>query len=190
MSYKKVLELADKFAQKTILHAHDPQKLIQQGKVQEFFEQFKRHLRAIINEMDGDIMSLRIMGYPRPTLKELGTVYQGLLEKSNRLNDQQPLESVQEAVSFIFAKSTKTLMNALEESIQHFLKGNQVDFASGGELTHVRVESLKKAIALATHAQGVLNSLAATTTKNVDSTSKEVYNPAYNQQGGTKVDKK
>ena len=189
MSYKKVLELADKFAQKTSVFGHDQERLLQQGRIQEFFDQFKRHLRSYINEMDGDHMSLRIMGYPRPKLKELATIHQGLIEKAHRLNDQQPLESVQEAVSFIFAKSTRTLINSLEESIQHFLKHNQVDFAPGAGPPHARVESLRNIIALATQAQEFLNAQPSTpveTSLNV----KEVYNPAYNQQGGTKVDVK
>jgi hypothetical protein len=190
MSYKKVLELANKFAQKTSLQGFEHQKMIQKDQIQEFFEQFKRHLRGIINEMDGDFMTLRIMGYPRPQLKELGTVYHGLLEKANRLSDQQPLESTQEVVSFIFSKSTRILINTLEASIQHFLKNNRVDFTPGAGLTHARVDSLKKTIALVTHAQTFLSSQTSETMNVNLSTSKEEYNPAYTQEGGTKVDGK
>jgi len=187
MSYKKILELANKFAQKTSALDQAQERLFQQGKIQEFFEQFKRHLRSYINEMDGDHMSLRIMGYPRPKLKEFSILHQGLIEKANKLNDQQPLESIQETVDFIFAKSTRILINSLEESIQYFLKHNQVDYAPGTGFTHVRVESLRNVIALVTQAQEFLNS-QSTDTSITGLNQKEIYNPAYNQQGGTKVD--
>lgn len=160
MSHKKVINLAIKFAQKTIAFDRTQEKIIQQEKFYTFFEQFKKHFRTILNEMDGDYMTLRVKGINRTILKEFSHLYHELLELFKKFDDQHPKESTQHIVNYVFSKSNRNTINFLDTSIQQFLKRNEIDFIPTSGLSQARVDSLKDLITLVTSTHNSLNTIS------------------------------
>ena len=144
MSYKKVLELADKFAE------------TKDGNHKVFAEHFRGQFRALLNEMEGDYMTLRIKGFDRAFLKEYGRLYQNLLDLLKRFNHAEPLDSMRLIVSYVNTKATKTLINHLEHAIRNFLLNNRVAFTPGHGFSRARVNSLSLLLKLANEARSFI----------------------------------
>jgi|SRR6185436_983535 len=154
MSHKKIVELAHKFAKKTVMFNHE--QIMKAEKLNMYFEQFKRDFRALLNEMSGEYMSIRIKGIDSYILKEFSTLYHNLLDYFKRFDDQYPYESLQRIVNYVFSKSFRSTITSLNNNIQQFLKENEVDFIPRKGFTQARVESLTKLIALINSAHNFL----------------------------------
>lgn len=182
MSYYNVLKLAQKFSVKLADAANKPN-----DQMQEHFEKFKRELRSILNEMDGDLMTLRIKGADRNILKDMGMLQQYLREKYKMLDDSRPIESMENILLYLFSKSVKLLLVNLHTAIQKFLKENEVDFEPQAALSQARVESITNLLRLAHMTRIILSQQSSTASEPLKS-EKEVYNPLVGAQNSTKVD--
>lgn len=138
MSHKKVIELAKKFADKTVVHNINYAKM----KHQAAFEEFKRKLRMVLNEMSGDHLTLRIKGFDRSLLKEFAKLYDLLLELIKGFDDENPRQSTQRIVEHMSNANITSFMGLLNLKINNFLDENQVDFRPSPGLTQVKVNSL------------------------------------------------
>lgn len=185
MSYYNVLKLAQKFSVKLADAANQPN--IQ---IQEHFEKFKHELRSILNEMDGDSMTLRIKGADRSILKELGTLQQNLREKFKMLDDSRPAASMENILLYLFSKNVKTSLLNLHIAIQKFLKEHEIDFAPHAAFSQARVESITNLLKLAHITRNALQQQSTVVAPTPLKSEKEVYNPSAGAQDGTKVEKK
>jgi hypothetical protein len=122
MSYQKVLSLANKFAQD----------------IQD--ESFSHRYRALLNEMEGDYMALRIKGLDRSNLHELGKLYHNLFE----IFKSSPNSSAMIATLSRFVSQNAESISKLNSIIQQFLKDSQIEFISGPGLKQAEVHSIKK----------------------------------------------
>lgn len=126
MSYQKVLSLANKFAQ------------------DDHNDLFVRKYKALLSEMEGDYMTLRIKGLDRPILHEFGKLYHNLFE----IFKSAPDTSVIMSILSRFLSQHTSMIHKLDETIQDFLKQNQVDFIPGASLKQAEIHSLKKLFGL------------------------------------------
>lgn len=162
MSYQKVLSLANKFAE-------DIQN-----------ESFTRRFRSLLNEMEGDYMTLRIKGLDRPALHELGKLYHNLFEifKFNHDNSALP------AIFTRFVSQQMKSIHKLNTTIQDFLQANQVDFLPGAGLKQSEVHSIKAIFDLAKITLPTEIGLPPKQLQN----EKETYKPFANPNDSTKVE--
>jgi len=144
MSHRKVLELAKKFAEKSLNEQHQQQR----EKLEEFSYNFTDKMRAILNEMAGDLLTLKEKGYDRTQWKQLGNLYQRLIDARKDFDHNKPYVSSERIINFIFSKEIFNIIQALHSSIQKHLKENEVDFGASKTLGQARVDSLQKLIKL------------------------------------------
>lgn len=144
MSHRKILKLAVKFAQKIIITSD----YNLQAEDKKIVEDFKQQFRALLNEMEGDYVSLKIKGINKNILKKFSHLYYNLLDLFKIINDQYPKESMRRLVNYVLAKDTKSFINELNYEIQGFLKEDEVDFDVGTGFSQVQINSLKKLVNL------------------------------------------
>lgn len=144
MSHQKVLELAKKFAEKSLNEQYQQQR----DRLEEFAYDFTDKLRAILNEMTGDLATLREKGYDKTYWKQLANLYQRLIDMRKEFDYHRPYVSAEKIYNFIFSKDMFLIIQTLHSSIQKYLKENEVDFRPSGGLKQARVDSLRKLITL------------------------------------------
>jgi len=142
MKYEEILTLANKFAEK------------QENTM--LVDEFLRKFRAILNEMEGDYMTLRIKGFPKIDLVELGGIYHNLLEIFKRYDKNFSKETIDRFEYYI--QNNRVFINKLENKIQKFLKNNKVKFDPNKSFSQARVHSLKLVIELFNDAKNFLSS--------------------------------
>lgn len=140
MSHQKVLELAKKFAEKNLQE--------QQQSLEDFGYDFTDKLRAILGEMASDLGTLKEKGYDKAYWKQLGNLYQRLIEMRKDFDYYRPYVSVEKISNFIFSKEMFFIIQNLHHTIQKHLKENEVDFKAGPGLSQSRADSLKKLVSL------------------------------------------
>lgn len=140
MSFAKVLELSNKFTKKLLKYA-DHQKVD--------FDDFAQELKALLNEMRGDFLTLKYKGYDRSKLVIFNKIYEELLNILKTINDNQPKFGIRRFVMMFHEKDMKNLIKHTNEDIQKFLKENEIEFTSGPKMRQAYVDSLNKIIQLA-----------------------------------------
>lgn len=169
MSYSKVITLGDKFA--------DKKEIKDQENSHRFYEEFRRQFRALLNEMEGDYMTLRIKSFNRASLQELGRLYHNLLEMFKRLEPSEPSLTASRLVHYVTSHPIQAIINKLESEIHPFLKSNEVEFEPGTSFRQVSVDSLKKLQHLASSAHRHLETYTKVPESKLLS-EKEIYNPS------------
>lgn len=140
MSHRKVLELAKKFAEKNLNEQYQQQR----ERLEEFGYDFTDKLRAILNEMAGDLVTLREKGYDKTSFKQLANLYQNIIELRKNFDYYRPYVSVERIAEFIFSNDMLKIIKHLDYTIQKHLKENEVDFGTSKVLRQAKVESLGK----------------------------------------------
>lgn len=187
MSHKKVIELAIKFAEKTVMLGHKQVNTDKNNQLDDFIKQFK----ALLNEMEGDHMTIKIKRIDYSIQKEFNKLHHNLLELFKRIDNDNPEDGVQRIISFVFLKSTRTIINSLNLTIQKFLKENEIEFIPSKNFSQPRFESLKNLIKITTNAHNFLNSQKTISPDSEQlKNEKEQYVPISGGNDTTKVDKK
>jgi hypothetical protein len=185
MSYNNILKLAQKFSIKIAEEANNS-KL----EIQEYFNKFKSELRSVLNEMDGDLLTLRIKGADKNLLKSFKDLHQILRDKFKSLNDSQPLESIDMVLVYLFSKAVKTLLINLHAEIQKFLKSKEIDFTPHSGFSQVRVNSINNLLRLAYTTKNTLSQKSKLVETIPLKFEKEIYAPSTDAANVTKVEKK
>jgi AraC-like DNA-binding protein len=148
MSFKKVYEIAEKYAAKTIIADNEEKFQSQKEKLAEFFHLTDRKLSAILNEMQGDLLTLKYKGFPKNEWKELFKIHQEVVNLRNTLDSFKIYESAQKIIDTISERSFRARLNTLEVIIQHFLKSKEVHPKNytGDQLQQSKVNSLKNLV--------------------------------------------
>lgn len=139
MTYKKVLELAKKFAKD--LESEKKQAI-------EFGYEFTNKLRAISNEMAGDLRSLKEKGFDPIQWKSFASFYHMTIELNKSFNYENEYSSAQKIVQMISQPDIMNFINSLNSSIHNFLKENKTDIGNSILLAQTKVESLQKLVGL------------------------------------------
>jgi hypothetical protein len=144
MRFQKTFDLADKFAQTRL---HDFNENANDGSA--FFAEFTKKLGSILNEMLGDIMTLRVKDFDHRSLKMIHDLYAKTHSVFNKINDDYPLEGIYQVILYVLNDTTITQIQLLNGRIQKFLKENEVVFSPSSRFSQPKIESLKSLIHLA-----------------------------------------
>lgn len=143
MSYKRIIELANKFADDS---SYQNQEL--KNKLTYFQNEFSTKFNSIITEMDGDLASLKIMNFDKNIFKIFTKLWNNLLEFNNKLSGENKLNTINEIIDFVTSKQTMSMVDNLEFLINHFLEKNKIDTSGTAILSNINVQSLHKLLNL------------------------------------------
>lgn len=127
-----------KLLQKCAEFEHDTQK----HKIEAFSNAFNQAFRAILNEMEGDVASLKYTGFNSILLKEFKEFYYNLI----KLYKKNSIEKALDLVSFI--KDHKPWINNISKLIKAHLESSVSNFISGQNIKLPQVDSLNKVLKL------------------------------------------
>jgi hypothetical protein len=137
MSHLKIQQLANKFFQKLEKTADFNSQREQDEKFQ---QDFQKQFRSLLNEMEGDLVSLKHKDLDRSVWKQFALLWKNLLEiyKNNNM---------QALVDYVNELSAKSVIENLQAAVQQHLQDTAIDFG-GKLLSQLRVESLRNLINL------------------------------------------
>lgn len=138
MSYKKVQQLADKFANTS----YDEDQISKNNKTDPHANNFLRKLRMALSELEGDLVVLKYRGFNKTQWKELGLFWRNCIEIYKAINEQKLDEGIQELADLV--KDKKEWLIQMLPAIQKQLKETEVDFTPGPYLTQARADGLKE----------------------------------------------
>lgn len=162
MSIQKVLEMADRFIAlaegeddggTVIKTPHNLEYQDQRTRLLDFFEDFKRKLRRITNEMGGDLFVLRERKFDRHFLKKLISVYQNLIEIYRKIDKDKPYIAAEKLARYVLDESS---IDELEYILVKFVEDTNVDFAPSNLLQHPQITSLTALKELAAYVRGYM----------------------------------
>lgn len=139
MTNKKVQELADKFANK-----HNEAWQAQRETLESFYYDTSKFFRTIINEMDGDLLTLKQMNIDLGVQKMLGKVFHDFVELYKEINPAHPYIGIQNIIDWAGSKQNKILFENLNFLFNEYLRKDKVEFEQSPSLKHPKVNSIKK----------------------------------------------
>lgn len=140
MSYKKVQQLANKFT-KTAAAA---EYYTAPAKTDHFVGNFLRNVRFALNELEGDLMTLKYRDFNRKQWKELGDFWRNCIEIYKAFNESKPEEGIREFADLLLEK--KEWLTQIIPAIHKQLKETEVDFIPHPNLSQARADGLKELI--------------------------------------------
>lgn len=158
MSIQKVLEMAEKFVTlaeeqggTTIKTPHDGEYQAQRNRLSDFYDQFSRQLRIIINEMGGDLFTLKTREFDHKMFKMFGNVYQNLIDISKEVKENKPYIAAEKLVHYVLERPNSIVLENLEFLAKHHTESTNVDFAPNKALRHPEIRSIDALKKLALH---------------------------------------
>lgn len=138
------MQLAHKFAEKSLNEQYQQQRKM----LETFAYDFAGKMRAILNEMQGDLSTLKYKDYSRDQRRKLGLFYYSLLEKTKDLDPNTPYESANKIIQYVLDKNNLSMISDLNKDIQQYLKENEIDLGPAKSFKQVRVNSLANLVKL------------------------------------------
>lgn len=83
--------------------------------------QFHDHLRSLLGQMEGDIVSLRESGFDLKMMKMYLQAYRTLRELFRTFNKDKPYEMAEKFVQFVLSRHSGAVLDNLDFLIQHHL---------------------------------------------------------------------
>lgn len=158
MSIQKVLKMAEKFV--TMAEGgttvqppagHNAAFQAQRDRFTQFHEHFARQLRIVINEMGGDLFTLKNRDFDPKMFKLFGNIYQDLISISKELKEDKPYIAAQKLVHYVTDRPTKALIDNMDFLTKQHTKSTNVDFKPSPMLSHPQIRSLDALKKLAAH---------------------------------------
>jgi hypothetical protein len=150
MSYKKVLEVAKKFADAQEARNLNQKFQEQRVRTNHFFDAFIKQISETVNMIEGDYYTLKLKGFDADTLKIMAKLLSNLQDYRKHLyNKDRDLSTfdiypkVQKLVSYVLDRNNLAVIDNLEFLSQHFMKNNQVEFLPSKMLTQSKLNGLK-----------------------------------------------
>jgi hypothetical protein len=140
MSYKKVQQLAARF----IKTAAAIEYYVSPEKADHSVSSFLRNIRVALNELEGDLMTLKYRDFNRTQWKELGNFWRNCIEIYKAFDENKPEVGVKEFTDLLLEK--KDWLAKMMPAIHKHLKATEVDFVPGPGLTQARADGLKELI--------------------------------------------
>jgi hypothetical protein len=150
MSVQKILEMAEKFvtlADEGTPHNQEYQE--QRTKLSDFYDHFYRQLRAIVNEMGGDLFMLRERKFDPKMFGIFSKVYQELITLSKSIQEDKPYRAAEKLISYVTDRPTKMVLDNLNFLAKHHLQVTNEDFVPSARLQHPKIRSIDALNALA-----------------------------------------
>jgi hypothetical protein len=141
MSNKLIQKLANKF-----VGTHfEADKLEKQKEVFEsFYYDNVAELKAILNEMSGDLWILKEKNLPLDLRQLLGKIFQQVLDLYKDINPKEPYSGTLNLVNWANSKTNKAILENLNFLIQKHLEKNEINFYGTDSLKQARVSSIAR----------------------------------------------
>jgi hypothetical protein len=153
MSYYKIQELAFKFADRADSITHKPIYLgdddkfhAQRARLEEFFFDFYQGLRRSLNEIEGDILSLKEAKMDPSVLKVLGQVFHQLNDITRQANPENPYLTVKKLLEWLNSKTNKSIIDNLQFIITNFLRNRKLDIKTNKRVSDLTINGLNNTI--------------------------------------------
>lgn len=144
MSYEKVIKLAAQFMKKMGEGDRDQQFQVQRERLEEFYSKIRGKLRALTNEMDGDLFTLKHKGLDKGSFALFARIRDDIRTLANKIDSKKPYPGVQAFINYVTSEETEGMIEDLNFLIQLHLKRNEVDFAPSKSLKQAEVNSLNQ----------------------------------------------
>jgi hypothetical protein len=151
MSHEKIIKLASQFMNKLGDSERDKQFQAQREMLTSFYEEFYGRFRRILNEMEGDLFTLKQKNLDKHSLKLFGTIMHRLINLIKVVDPKKPYPGIQAIVNYLRSEETEGVIEDLDFLIQLHLKRNEVEGWS--EKYQAKVQSLNKLSWLAQYAK-------------------------------------
>jgi hypothetical protein len=146
MKYQKVFEMAEKFATLsggTVFKTPaDKEYQAQRDRFQKFSDHFKRNLKVIINEMSGELHTLKERNFNSKMMQLFARVYNILIEIFKMIDETKPYIAAEKLVHYITERPNSAVIDNLDFLAKHHLKKTNVDFRAGPTLSQPEIRSL------------------------------------------------
>lgn len=154
MSYKKVQQLASKF----IKIAKEEQDYSFQESSDSFAYDFIKKIRTALNEIEGDLVTLKYREFDKTKWKELGNFWRACIAIYKAMNRDNFEDSFKEFSDLLLEK--KDWLTKIIPAIQQHLKNTEIDFIPHPNLSQARANGLKELIKVVNEgAQNIKNNV-------------------------------
>lgn len=138
MSYKKVQQLANKFANTS----YDEEQLSKNNKTDPNANTFLAKLRRALTELEGDLVTLKYRNFNKTQRQELGLFWRNCVEIYKAIDELKLNDGIQELVDLV--KEKREWLTKMIPAIQKHLKDTEVEFTPGFNFTQARADGLKE----------------------------------------------
>ena len=111
-----------------------------------YLESFTSKFRPILNEMEGDIMTLKIMSFNNNYLKLFNSIYRDILFLFKNINDTNYQESLKNLINFVTNDKMRNMLKHLQIRIDQFILDNSIEFSDHPRFTVVKIQSIRSLI--------------------------------------------
>lgn len=156
MSYSKILQLATKFAHKSLITLDDIRFQDQKDMLNNFQQDFYRKLSKIINQLNGDIFVLKKRNFDSKMMKLLAKVNKDLIEIVRNLNQDNPYIITGNFINYVLGKPNGPIIDNLDFLAKHHINKTNEEFQIGPMLKHPEITSLDELKSLAQNLQNFM----------------------------------
>jgi hypothetical protein len=142
MSSKILLARIKKLADTSTLDRNEQFRL-QREKLEQFYHDLHMKFRVMLNEMEGDLRTLKEKDFPKNLLKSFFQVWYDLIDISKQLDVKDPYVAADKLVQYVKQRPHRSIIDNLDFLIQHHMQKNEIDTQTGSMLQQVQVKSLK-----------------------------------------------
>lgn len=114
----------------------------QRDRLAKFHDHFKRQLRVIINEMEGDLWVLKQRRFDPKLFKALGNVREELINIFKSIQEDKPYRAAEKLVFYATNRPTKMVLDNLDFLAKHHLQVTNEDFVTSAMLQHPKIHSI------------------------------------------------
>lgn len=152
MTHKKVIELANKFA-----NQHNKEWQAQRERLETFYYDTSKFFKALINEMNGDLLVLKHKDIHPDVIKTFGDTIHKLLSLYLDIDPEHPYAGIEKLINWADNKQTKVLLENLEFLIKEYLFRGKSEFEQTPNMKHPQVQSIKKLLAIVPKLRAFMN---------------------------------
>lgn len=152
MTHKKVIELANKFA-----NQHNKEWQDQRERLESFYYDTSKFFRTLINEMDGDLLTLKQKNIHPDVIKMFSDITHKLISLYLDIDPEHPYKGIDNLINWTESKETKVLLENLEFLIKEYLFRGKIDFEQTPHMKHPQVQSIKRLLAVIPKLRNFMN---------------------------------
>jgi len=147
MSIQNILKMVENFValadEGTIVqNPYNNEYQEQRGRLAKFYDTFNRQLRAIINEMEGDLWMLKERKFDPKLFKAMANVREDLIQIFKGIQEDKPYRAAEKLVFYVSNRPTKMVLDNLDFLAKHHLQVTNEDFIPSARLQHPQIRSI------------------------------------------------
>lgn len=146
MSIQNILKMAERFvtlADEGTNQGKTPNVVYQEqrDRLSKFHDHLKRQLRIIINEMEGDLWTLKQRKFDPKLFKTMSNVREELIAIFKGIQEDKPYRTAEKLVFYATNRSTKMVLDNLDFLAKHHLQVTNEDFVTSDRVQHPQIHS-------------------------------------------------